>query len=230
VAAFDALRFRKVLREAGGVADASKLDLARIGKSFLHVIVTIGAYQLLTQLDTLLVRKYLPSLSDIYSPVSILGKASFFIATALSVVLLPAMAKDRNNYHRSNRSALLVLLLVLAAYAVALGIGAPFASKVIFGGRYPGMEAVLPVYGFMFLPYAAITFMVSYYVVSEKILYSVALIIGAAVMTLLVRFFHASLVQISLCVGAVGYAVLAVLILDSVVFHRGKGKTEVAGE
>lgn len=194
----------------------------RIIKIFLLALFSVGGFQLLNFMDSILVRHFLPEASGVYSVVNLLGKASFFIATGVSFVMLPKMAKDRENLARSNRRALFILLIILVLYALFLVFASRLISVYLFSNKYPGMENILPLYGFMFLPFAAISFLVNYYMVSENAFYSAAILIGAAVEAVLIGLFHKDLVQVSLAVGASGFLILGALLLDSIVLAKKK--------
>ena len=226
----DFMRYKDLFKPDQSPVDTGYLDLKRIVKSFIHVFITIGAFQFITQLDVLLVRKYLVDQAHIYSSIIVLGKASSFLAAAMSVVLLPFMAKNKDSMHRSNTFALLILMGVLVCYGIGLSIFSGFIGNILFAGKFPGMEKILPLFGFMVLPYSAVTFMVTYYVVSEKIFYPIVIIIGAILETIGVMVFHEDLIQVSIVVGVVGYLILIALFLDSVIFHKAKIKAEEKAE
>lgn len=197
---------------------------SRLLRIFIGTLFSVGAYQLITYLDSILVRRFIPDLAGTYSTVNLLGKASFYIAMSVSSVLLPLMARDKKNAHKSNSRGLLILLVLLVLYAAALAVFSPFISQVLLGGRSPGMEKVLPLYGFMFIPYAAITFLVNYYIVHNRIFYPVVILAGTAVQAAGIALFHGNLIQVSLCVGISGYLVLILLALDSLWWHPQTSK------
>ena len=78
----DFMRYKDLFKPDQSPVDTGYLDLKRIVKSFIHVFITIGAFQFITQLDVLLVRKYLVDQAHIYSSIIVLGKASSFLAAA----------------------------------------------------------------------------------------------------------------------------------------------------
>ncbi len=61
---------------------------------------------MITYLDPILVRHFMPDESGLYSIVSLLGKASFFIAAAFTFVMLPIMSKDKEKTSANNRKGL----------------------------------------------------------------------------------------------------------------------------
>lgn len=198
------------------------IDMGKIMRSFLTGFLSVFAFQLIIYLDTILVRHYLEELVGTYSMVKQFGIASFFIANSLSFVMLPFMSKDRENMTRSNLRAFLFLLLVLISFCAFLAFISRFLSVGIFGGKFIGMENILPIYAFMFLPYALISFLINYYIISQKLFYSAAIFAGVLLQVSGIVLFHKDLVQVSLVIGAVGYAVLAVLMLDSFLWHKRK--------
>ncbi len=198
------------------------IGTGRILKSFATGFLSVFAFQIIMYLDTILVRHYLTDLSGIYSMVNQFGKASFFIASSISFVMLPFMSKDRVNIVRSNLLAFLFLFSCLILFCFVIVFISPFLSGVIFAGKFPGMEKVLPVYVFMFMPYALIYFLINYYIISQKLFYSLAIFTGVILQFIGIVLFHKDLIQVSLVIGSVGYFVLAVLSADSFFWHDRK--------
>jgi O-antigen/teichoic acid export membrane protein len=132
------------------------------------------------------------------------------------------MSKDRENMAKSNLKAFLFLLLVLVSFCSFLALISPFLSAVIFAGKFQGMEFILPLYAFMFMPYAMIYFLINFYIISQKLFYSAAIFIGVVLQYSGIVLFHRDLFQVSFVVGAVGYAVLVVLMIDSFLWHKRK--------
>ncbi|MGA2143286.1 MAG: hypothetical protein ABSG94_12850 [Brevinematales bacterium] len=205
------------LENSGGFIKSGK-----ILKSFLNGFLSVFAFQLFIYLDSILVRHYLPELSGVYSMVIQFGKASLFIALAISFVMLPFMSKDRENMARSNVKGFLFLLAILVSFCVFLSLISRFLSGVIFAGKFPGMENILPLYAFMFLPYSLINFLINYYIISQKLFYSIAIFAGVIMLYFGIMAFHKDLIQVSFVIGAVGYSVLAVLMADSFLWHKRK--------
>lgn len=191
------------------------LKLKRIGMSFVFTFFSVGAFQFLNFLDSILVRHYLPDSAGVYSVVNLLGKASFFIATAVAFVMLPVMAKDRTNMSKTNGKAIAFLTFILLGYAVFLAVASPFISSVLFAGKYSGMEKVLPLYGFMFLPYAIISYLVNYYVIEENLFYFLAILFGAGMQAFGISMFHSDLIQVSYVVGGSGMFIVLALFANS---------------
>jgi O-antigen/teichoic acid export membrane protein len=194
------------------------MNIRKFSRSFFYTLLSVGAFYLITYLDSVLVRHFLPESSGIYSVVNLIGKASFFLATAVSFVMLPQMAKDKKNMGKANFKAFLFLMVILAGYAVFLWLTSDFLSRVVFAGKYAGMEGILPLYGFVFIPYAIISYFVNYYVIAEKLVYSISILCGAVVQTFGIYYFHSDLIQVSLVVGASGLLILGVLVFDLLKF------------
>ncbi len=86
------------------------------------------------------------------------------------------------------------------------------------------MDKLLPLYGVMFLPFAFISYLVNYYFMAKKYLYTITLLIGSIALCLGIAFFHSSLAQVSYVVGIVGYSVLAILLVDSLILEKRRKK------
>jgi len=220
---FDFFKFRnKNLASTSGELEKDFLRIDRIMKSFLNSFVSVFAFQLFSYMDTILARHYLPEESGVYAMVAMLGKASFYIASSVSFVMLPLMSKDKKNMEKSNLKALLFLTLILLSYIFVLVFGGNFISSVLFANKFIGMEKILSLYGFMFLPYALISYFVNYYVIKEKLFYSITIFSGILIQYFGMYFFHTDLIQISLVVGFSGGIVLVVLLADLLLFFRKK--------
>lgn len=219
----DSLSFQPDVQPEAGTSEGDTAEwysLQRIFKGFALAMVSIGFFQLITYIDSVLVRHLLPELSGVYSVANQMGKASFFIATGVSFVLLPFMSKEKQHIHKNNLRGLLFLLMFLAAYVAVISLGRNLIADVLFQGKYPGLKEILPLYTVMFIPYAAISYLVNYYFLSQKLIYSFTILGGAVLQVLGIYLFHRDLVQVSLVVGVTGYMVLGVLLLDSFLLRK----------
>ena len=198
------------------------ISLGKILRSFFTGFLSVAAFQLIINMDSILVRHYLEKWTGIYSMAKQFGWASFFIANSISFVMLPFMSKDRENLARSNLKGFLFLSLILVSFCAFLALISRFLSDVIFAGRFQGMENILPLYSFMFLPYALISFVINYYIISQKLFYSIAIFAGVLLQYLGIVLFHKNLLDVCIVIGSVGYTVLAILMLDSLLLHKRK--------
>ncbi len=219
---FDSLGFQSLNHENKNeiksdlpIEMTQKYSSSHILRSFFLALISIGFFQLITYFDSVLVRHLLPDLSGVYSVANQMGKASFFIATGVSFVLLPFMSKDKKDIRKNNLRGLLFLLVFLLAYVAVITLGKDLIADKLFQGKYPGLEDILPLYTVMFIPYAAISYLVNYYFLSQKLLYSFTILGGAVLQIAGIYLFHANLLQVTLVVGATGYLVLLVLLIDS---------------
>ncbi len=222
----DYFRFKEIRFKTDVKTDKSNFfEFKRFIRSFFYALLSVGAFQLLTYLDMVQVKHFFSAAeAGIYGTVNLIGKASFFLATAFSYVLLPLMAKDRENMNKSNQRALFLLFSILFLYALFLCFTSSFISKYIYSNNYAGMEKILPLYGFMFLPYAMISFLVNYYVISENLFYSFTILAGAVLQVIGIYLFHQSLIQVTIVVGVCGYIILTALLIDSQIMERIKKK------
>lgn len=215
---FDFLRF-KDFRSAQST-DESHFNRKAFWKTLFYALISYGSLQLINYSDTLFVRHFLETQSDLYSAVNVLGKASYFLATAFAFVLLPFMSKEKENIQKRNREGLILLSVFLVAYAGVLLVFGKFISGFLFQGNYPGMENLLGIYGVVFLPYAMMTYLVNYYFVSKNKLYAFTLLGGVVLQFIGFYFFHESLRQVALVVGIIGYSLLGLLIVDSALLKK----------
>ncbi|MGC8764479.1 MAG: oligosaccharide flippase family protein [Brevinematia bacterium] len=195
-----------------------KFDVRKFFISFLKTFPAISGFIILSNIDSIIVRFSLPELSGIYSSVSVIGKAPFYIALSVSTVFLPILSKT-DDLKRANRLAVLFLSIFLAGFVLVLFLFSPFISAYILKGQYYGFENLLPYYSTIFIPYAYITYFVNYYVIKNKRIYDISIFLAIIIQIILIVFFCKNLVDVANVVGLTGIFVLVVLLFEARISH-----------
>jgi len=169
-----------------------------------------GAYTMLQWLDVLLVRFFFPDGTVVgnYAMAGLLARASFFLATAFTTVFLPVLSHNRERARSLTMLGVGILFVLLLVYLGAVKVFAPFIVAVLLGKGYVGLESYLVMYVFWFIPYALISFLMSFYTVKKSFVYSGVILVGIVVECVLFGFWHESIEQALAIVGGVGYGVL----------------------
>jgi O-antigen/teichoic acid export membrane protein len=183
-------------------------------KNFFITFPAVSGFIILSNIDSILVRIVLPQQSGVYSSVSVIGKASFYVAISVSTVFLPLLSKSKD-LKRSNRLALIFLSIFLAGFTAVAFLISPFISSYILKNQFAGMEKLLPYYTLLYLPYAYITYLVNYYVLARKKIYEISVFIAIVLQSFAIIFFAKNLFDVINIVGLTGFAVLISLIVET---------------
>jgi len=191
-------------------------------RSLVVSMLSGGAYMALSSFDMLLVRVFFVDQVQvgIYAMAGLMARASFFVASAFTTVFLPVMSREKHRSLRLTLWGLVLLFGLLVGYTVGVWVFRFFIARVLLGGVYPGLETYMVVYTLCFLPYALISFLVSFYTVRRSWVYSVSIAIGMLLQVGLFFFFHESLAQALMIVGGVGYGLLVWLLMEMVIQER----------
>ncbi len=191
----------------------SKFHFLPLFISFLKALPAISGFIIISNVDSLIVRFALPELSGTYSSVSVIGKASFYVALSVSTVFLPILSKSKD-IKNANRLAILFLTIFLAGFLGLVFVFSPFISSYVLKNQYPGFESLLPYYSIVFIPYAYITYFVNYYVISKKKIYEVSVFVAILLEIILIIFFCKNLFQVANVIGIIGLFVILVLLIE----------------
>ncbi|MFN3660316.1 MAG: oligosaccharide flippase family protein [Brevinematales bacterium] len=183
-----------------------------------------GAYVVLSSFDVLLVRSFFQNHEKVgnYAMAGLIARGSFFVASAFTTVFLPVMAKQKEKSKNLTLWGLVILSAILVGYTGLVGIFRFFISHTLLGGSYPGLEHFLVVYTFCFIPYALISFFVSFYTVRKSLFYSLSILLGVILQGVLFYFWHESIPQALAIVGGVGYGLFGLFLGE--ILLRGKEK------
>jgi len=182
--------------------------------SFRKTFPAVSSFIIFSNIDLIIVRYNFPNLSGLYSSVSVIGKASFYVALAVSTVFLPILSKSKE-IKKTNRLALFFLSLFLGLFLLTVFLGSEIISKYILKNQFYGFESLLPYYSLMYIPYAYITYLVNYYVISNKKIYYISIFFAIILQVFLILTFAKTLLNVANIVGLTGVFVLLVLIVES---------------
>ncbi len=199
--------------------EKQKFETKKFFISFVHSFPAISGFTILSNIDSIIVRSKLPELSGIYSSVSVIGKASFYIALSISTVFLPVLSKSED-MKKANRLALLFLTIFLCGFIGLVFIFSPFISSYILKGQYTGFEKLLPYYSIIYIPFAYITYLVNYYVISKKKIYDISIFIAIIIQIVGISLFSKDLQSVTNVVGLSGLFVLIVLTIENFIERK----------
>ncbi|MCX7883010.1 MAG: oligosaccharide flippase family protein [Brevinematales bacterium] len=182
-----------------------------------------GAYVALSSFDVLLVRFFFSDQKAVgtYAMAGLIARASFFVASAFTTVFLPVMAKQKEKSPSLTFWGLGILFGILVGYTGGIWIFRSFIAYTLLGGVYPRLENVLVMYTCSFLPYALISFLVSFYTVRQSFFYSATILFGIILQGVLFSLWHKEIYQALIIVGGVGYGLLVIL-MGEILIQRGK--------
>ncbi|URA10705.1 oligosaccharide flippase family protein [Thermospira aquatica] len=185
-------------------------------KSFVVSMVSGGAYMVLSSFDVLLVRSFFLNQAVVgtYAMAGLIARASFFLASAFTTVFLPVMAKRKERSHLLTLWGLGVLVVILLGYTGCVWIFRSLIAEGFLGGNYPGLKEYLAPYTFWFIPYALISFLVSFYTVHKSLVYGALIGLGVIAQGVLFSVWHESISQALLIVGGVGYGLLFCFVVE----------------
>ncbi|MFN4216149.1 MAG: hypothetical protein ACK4HQ_01915 [Brevinematales bacterium] len=183
-----------------------------------------GAYVVLSSFDVLLVRSFFQNQEEVgsYAMAGLIARGSFFVASAFTTVFLPVMAKQKEKSKNLTLWGLVILFAILVGYTSMVGIFRFFISHTLLHGSYPGLEHFLVVYTFCFIPYALISFFVSFYTVRKSLFYSLCILSGVILQGVLFSFWHENISQAFAIVGGVGYGLFGLFVGE--ILLRGQEK------
>lgn len=192
-------------------------------KSLVVSMLSGGAYVVLSSFDVLLVRVFFAdqTLVGVYAMAGLIARASFFVASAFTTVFLPVMAKQKEKSLNLTMWGLVVLCGILLCYVGGVWVFRFFIAYVLLGGMYPRLEHYVAPYTLLFVPYALISFLVSFYTVKRSLFYSVMILLGVVMQWFFFSFWHESLWQALAIVGGVGWGLLG-LFLGELILRRRK--------
>ncbi len=181
---------------------------------FLYTFPAISGFTILSNIDSIIVRANFPELSGVYSSVSSIGKASFYIAISISTVFLPILSKTQD-LKKSNRRALIFLSIFLGLFITIVFLSSSFIGSFILKNRFIGFDKFLPYYCIVYIPFAYISYLVNYYVISKNKIYVISIIIAIILQIIGIRYFAKDLNGIANVVGLTGFLVLIILLIEA---------------
>ncbi len=185
-------------------------------QSFVVSMISGGAYMVLSSFDVLLVRSFFSDQAVVgtYAMAGLIARASFFLASAFTTVFLPVMAKQKERSHLLTLWGMGALVVMLLGYTGVVWLFRSLIAERFLGGSYPGLGEYLAPYTFWFIPYALISFLVSFYTVHKSLVYGALVGLGVIAQVALFVLWHESISQALLIVGGVGYVLLACFVVE----------------
>ena len=181
---------------------------------------SVGLFSLLIYSDTVLVRAILPMDSALFASSNLLGKGMIFLTTGISFVVLPLMANKLHDSKKALWVGFACLLALVIFYNLFFFITAPILATVLFKDEltiFEQFKVFMPYYNLMFVPYPLIYYFLNYYLVKENPFYPFLLAIGTGFLYGGVFYFHDTIYTITNVIGVVGYSLLVIVIIHSLI-------------
>ncbi len=211
----NSFEYRKdILKKRSKNYTPSKLSM----RLLLVSLGSVGLFSLLVYSDTVLVRILLPQESALFASANLLGKGMIFLTAGISFVVLPLMAEKLGNSKKSLWIGFLCLLVLVCGYAGFFTLTAPILEYVLFKDEVSiagVFQKFMPYYNLMFIPYPLIYYFLNYYLVKENPFYPCVLFIGVLMLYIGIFYMHDSIYTITNVIGSVGYILLTVVIVHS---------------
>lgn len=192
---------------------------------FQYAVPAGGAilcFSFLTFYDPIVVKHFFnPSAAGSYAACELIGKAFLFPPAAFAGALLPKVAE----MHAAGRSpfpllkkALFINIAVLLAGAVVCVSFPEAILHVLLRGKavdypYESLVFLMRVFGVMVMPYGLLNILIYYQLARHQKRFIIPLAGGAVSLFVLLQIFHGTLLQVVCALGAVGYALFAVVFL-----------------
>jgi len=206
------------LRRERTVATA-ELELPRLYRYGLPVLISFSAFAVLTSLDVILVKHYFqPVPAGYYSAASIIGRAFLFLPLAMAQVLFPKAsaghAQEEKTLGLLNQS-LLLTAAALAAGVLVAWVLAPFIVLTLFGAQFvqPQTLNLARWFGLAISPLALVYVVMQYNLAVHRTRFAWLLVGDIPLLLLGLVCCHGSLLQVLLVLGGnhslllgVGYA------------------------
>ncbi len=190
---------------------AEKLIGFRI--DIVHATHALFALFVLTNLDVLLARHFLPSAqAGMYAAGAVVTKVAFWLPQFVAAVAYPRLADHRRSETLSKAAAAVAVIGLLSVIVVALVPGLVVA--LIGGAAYAELTSEVWIFAAIGAAYALAQFLLYSQIAASKRAAIVVLWIAAAVLVILVAMFHASVLQIAVVVLLVASALALVGIIE----------------
>lgn len=155
---------------------------------------TLLGLNLLQNTDILMAKHYFDAeLAGTYSGISIIGKIIFYIASPVTIVMLPICSEYYKNNKNLVKPFVISLLLTLAAAFstfIIFWLFPGFVIKSLFGVRYANATEYLPLYSFFILLYSLATFLGFFSISISKFKIGSISLIGALIQYIGISMFH----------------------------------------
>lgn len=203
---------------------AAKLSGFRI--DIVHATHALFALFVLTNLDVLLARHFLPaSQAGIYAAGAVVTKVAFWLPQFVAAVAYPRLADHRRSETLSKAAAAVAAIGLVSVLFVALVPGLVVA--LIGGAAYEELTSEVWIFAAIGAAFALAQFLLYSQIAASKRAAIAVLWIAAGTLVILVALFHASVLQIAIVVLCVASALALVGIIELFV-ERARGSNERA--
>lgn len=193
------------------------------------VLIATGILTFMQNIDVILVKHLFTSYeAGIYSAISNVGKAIFFLGTGLSASLFPKVSEFRNNSQASLgllKKGIFSLSILSIVFIVGCFLFDKIIVNILFGLSYTEGAFLLPYFSIA-LSFLGLTSVLIYYLIAKKdfkFLYSFLII--PVVQVICIYIFHQSLMDIVLILNV--FFIMAFVITSIYIFFNLKSIKKV---
>lgn len=195
-------------------------------KEVLQYAVPAGGailcFSFLTFYDPIVVKHFFnPSAAGSYAACELIGKAFLFPPAAFAGALLPKVAEmhaaGRSPFPLLKKALFINIAVLLLGAAVCVGFPDVILHVLLRGKSvdypYESLVFLMRIFGVMVMPYGLLNILIYYQLARHKKRFIIPLAAGAVTLFALLQVFHGTLLQVVCTLGAVGYALFAVIFL-----------------
>jgi O-antigen/teichoic acid export membrane protein len=177
-------------------------------KNILPIFLANFSFAVMTQADMVMVKhSFSAQEAGIYASASIIGKAVMYLPGAVVLAMFPMVAQSnalRFNSHHLLKRAITICLCLSGAGALLLFTFPELIIIFFFANKYMEATEAVRIFGIAMLPMAMLLILMNYFMARGMSIFSYILILGALVETILILFFHSSLITVIYILLSVG--------------------------
>lgn len=220
------------LRFLFGEKRDSEINSKEIYKYFWPVTISLLCFNVLTQVDIVIVKHFFSSTqAGYYSGAAMMGRIVLFLPMAIVMVMFPktAEAKVLNRDSRSVlEKSLLAVGLLCGLVTVAYFIFPSFFISILYGAKFVSSAPLVGVFGIAMAFFALLHILIYYHLSIHRFEFLYTLVFFTIMQVLALWFFHNSLAQVVLIMAVNGFILCIVSWL--LVYLKGTGVAESGTE
>ena len=181
-------------------AGNEKVKVSGVRSYTRFTFLVLLAFTVLTNVDVILAKHYLSAVdAGNYSAISVIGKASFFVPGAITIVMFPKTSQlfEVGGAHGSVlRKAILLTLLLTGGVVIIYWLFPQFIINILFLGKYPTTFPYLFKYGLAMAFFAVSNLLIFYFLSLNRTRVAYPLLGAMLVHVVLIVLFHSNIAQI----------------------------------
>lgn len=203
-----AFYIREYLASAVRYKGENVVDFKEFIRFALGMIIAQSSVTALTNGDILLVKALFDdTVAGTYSSAMVIGKISMYVSTAVIAALFPMVVEEHGRGHDTGklfRKALLYGGGSSIIMALGMNLLGKYVIGILFGQKYLEAIQYLPAVCVFVVPLTFLTVIMNYVLAIDRVgFFAVSVLAGAAIMLVIVGFFHTGVVQVMTICGAI---------------------------